>query len=359
MPSATESDPEEPPEAVKAELNAYKRRCAVMSENLSNLTTRKRAKRPPSTSQLGRGIPKLIDMFEKIGDLVIKSDKHDFPEPEETDVDFFDKSEEEINEIKRDRKRCNTALQLLGRLIPNFSKKVDSSEPEELNAFYAMLENGSNDARSEDISKLKTAIANWLNATHTIPNPLLDPDSRFNRGLQHDITGRLLCPIQFDWDDEEVRAKLRACEKPYQLGTNYFLRCLYQGPCRYDDVERGFLKSALLVKTFMFIFTSPSSAKAIAIGDSDIENTNPTIRRITGSSKRSRRKDVASGLHMQDQVTPRSIAYAVVQLVFALTDAPSWVIQYNGIDLRVLYYFVIDFFEVVLSRNEAGALLNW
>jgi len=46
------------------------------------------------------------------------------------------------------------------------------------------------------------------------------------------------------------------------------------------------------------------------------------------------------------KVTPRAIAYACVQLHFALSDAPFWTDEHAGIDYRDLYNFVIDYLEV-------------
>ncbi|KAG6838414.1 hypothetical protein C0991_011770, partial [Blastosporella zonata] len=64
------------------------------------------------------------------------------------------------------------------------------------------LTKGANDARSDNISTLKKAIAAWLNKLPST-EPVLNPDNRSNRGLQHNTTGRFLCPIEFDWDDLE------------------------------------------------------------------------------------------------------------------------------------------------------------
>ncbi len=35
------------------------------------------------------------------------------------------------------------------------------------------------------------------------PNPPLNTKCRSDRGLENDITGRLLCPIEYDWEDEK------------------------------------------------------------------------------------------------------------------------------------------------------------
>lgn len=46
-----------------------------------------------------------------------------------------------------------------------------------------------------------------------------------------------------------VRAKVRDCIDEYNASDNYWLRCLYEGEKGDpENVEEGFLKSALLVK---------------------------------------------------------------------------------------------------------------
>ena len=61
---------------------------------------------------------------------------------------------------------------------------------------------GANNARSDDVIRVKSGIASLLNNREISPiTPPLDPDTRDSRGLQNDFTGRLLCPIKYDWED--------------------------------------------------------------------------------------------------------------------------------------------------------------
>jgi len=82
---------------------------------------------------------------------------------------------------------------------------------------------------------------------------------------------------------------------------------------------------------------------------------------------------------MDNQVTPRALAYAVVevcslyyiqavrliqnQLIFALSEAPNWVQEHEGYRFSALYDFVIDFFEVLdlgpKAKERTKALLAW
>ena len=44
-------------------------------------------------------------------------------------------------------------------------------------------------------------IAEWLNQQYP-QEPALSTIKRDGRGIHHPITGMLLCPIRYDWDDE-------------------------------------------------------------------------------------------------------------------------------------------------------------
>ena len=65
-------------------------------------------------------------------------------------------------------------------------------------------------------------------------------------------------------------------------------------------------------QVYKSIFTSPSSAKNILDEENDAENMAPTKSQKM-SSNSSVRRNVASKLHL-DKVTPRSVAYAAVQV---------------------------------------------
>jgi hypothetical protein len=66
------------------------------------------------------------------------------------------------------------------------------------------LQSGANDARSDDTGRLKTAVAEWLNTREhegTQMPKYLSPKQKDERGICNDVTGRLLCPISYEWDD--------------------------------------------------------------------------------------------------------------------------------------------------------------
>ncbi|KJA21502.1 hypothetical protein HYPSUDRAFT_102496, partial [Hypholoma sublateritium FD-334 SS-4] len=195
------------------------------------------------------------------------------------------------------------------------------------------LQRGADSARSDDLNRIRACVAHWLNTAQPRPEILLNPNCRKNRGIQHDVTGRLLCPAEFDWSDLVVRAKLRAGEENFDWLSSYHSRCFY---AKYspnaNQLESGYLQSALLTQVYKAIFTSPSSAKNAPDEDDDVGNMPPARLQKTSSGKGRLRRNVASKVHLNDKATSRSIAYAAVQLHFSLQTAASWASIYGGFD---------------------------
>jgi hypothetical protein len=98
-------------------------------------------------------------------------------------------------------------------------------------------------------------------------------------------------------------------------------------------VERGFLRSGLLVKesnfssvnhldsiltynqTFCAIFTSPFSSEAF---DEQESEEGPTRKKQKpASQKKATKTNVATLLHMEGKVTPRAIAYTATLVWFS------------------------------------------
>jgi hypothetical protein len=127
----------------------------------------------------------------------------------------------------------------LNNLISGFEDKVNASD--DLTLFlspvgtnyvvdYSLgtdlllkLQTGANDVRSDDTGRLKVAIAEWLNARKhkkrphnfnrdgddsetndsSYNTPVLSLRGKDERRISNDITGRLICPIDYNWDNLE------------------------------------------------------------------------------------------------------------------------------------------------------------
>ncbi|KAF9778115.1 hypothetical protein BJ322DRAFT_1214801 [Thelephora terrestris] len=318
----------------------------------------------------GRGIRRLVTLCGTVTQLVAEYDRRLLrSEPNSDDGGDCDNNgngdegdedmpPEKREEVQRRRSRDYRSYLELVKLIPTLKDRITDPHGGARMLYYARLLDCANNARSDDTARVKPIIANLLNNRANNPaNPPLDLDTREARGLQNDFTGRLLCPIMYDWEDPAVRAKVRDCSDGHNASNNYWLRCLYEGEKGDpEDVEKGFLKSALLVKTFQMIFTAPSSAR----GNLDAERVpGPRDRQKKTPSKR---PPVAEQLRMDGQVTARSIAYAAVQMHFALCDATHWMNHYNGFNYEEFYEFIIDFFESDETPEGKAAseeLYNW
>ncbi|KAF8890441.1 hypothetical protein BD779DRAFT_1438543, partial [Infundibulicybe gibba] len=193
--------------------------------------------------------------------------------------------------------------------------------------------------------------------------PMLDPDSRANRGFGHDLCGHYLCPIEYDWDNPVVREFIRGGRPDHLVtGHSYPLFLYYKFTVNLERFDEGLFKNTLLVKTWKHIFTSPTSANQYD-GDSDSDDHGNDSS--TGGRKkkkaRSTRQHVASLIGLT-QVNGRSIAYAAVQLRHALSSANYWDIVDGNFNYAVFYRNIVDYFESppgLNSQIEVRALLDW
>ena len=73
--------------------------------------------------------------------------------------------------------------------------------------FYAIelkriqLGQGADSSRADDTRRLKVYVVNWLMQGTPKPDPPLNPEDKTGRGFYNDTTGRLLCPVDFNWND--------------------------------------------------------------------------------------------------------------------------------------------------------------
>ncbi|KIL62598.1 hypothetical protein M378DRAFT_1052865 [Amanita muscaria Koide BX008] len=125
----------------ESELIRYKRLYSALQEQVNSTQKRQKKSSTASTTQLGRGIRRLVSLFDDVADLVHNSDKyvtHPGNSDDEDDIELIDKSPDEISDLKRHRARCHIGVtQVLTRLIPNFINKIDATEPVLLQEFYS------------------------------------------------------------------------------------------------------------------------------------------------------------------------------------------------------------------------------
>ena len=67
--------------------------------------------------------------------------------------------------------------------------------------WHIQLQKGADGAHGDNANTLKSSVASWLNEQDPHPVPLFTIGEKQGRGFNHDITGRLLCPVDYDWFD--------------------------------------------------------------------------------------------------------------------------------------------------------------
>jgi hypothetical protein len=110
-------------------------------------------------------------------------------------------------------------------------------------------------------------VVSWIVGLFENPEPPLSPNIKTDRGFEHDLTGRLLCPIEYDWADpwwvplsvqyllvcvrlcDSVRQNIRDGQPEFIVTANSWPSFLYpHAKANHDDVQHGLFQSAILVK---------------------------------------------------------------------------------------------------------------
>ncbi|KAJ3886672.1 hypothetical protein GG344DRAFT_81472 [Lentinula edodes] len=345
-----------------------------------------------SAMRRGRAIPKLVAVYEDIHTLLAQYDEYRQKGYHQLDSEGDD-DDIDIEEKRRLQRGYVGIITLYKTVYPDFLKKI--KEPAGAHIIRE-LQTGANSSRAFDTSTVMKFVGDVLNEevrrinqtklkeyqirlrAHTesvtisgsasdLPTTSTEPvlelveefcvTSRDNRGLQNDVTGHLLCPAEFDWNDTAVRAAVRAFDPNYDFASSAHARCFYKDE-DFDpnDLDKGFLQSYLLVQVYRLMFTSPSSTKD---QPQDVENLPASKKKKTTGTNH--RGNVAQIIHMND-VKPRSIAYAAVHLHFALSDASQWTNSHMGYNYLDLWNFIVDFFEDPEGEEEqqrSKELLKW
>jgi hypothetical protein len=68
---------------------------------------------------------------------------------------------------------------------------------------WGQLQKGAAGARSDDTKSLKGSVIDWITPDGQTLHPPLSRTLKMDRGFQHEVTGRFLCPVGLDWNDGE------------------------------------------------------------------------------------------------------------------------------------------------------------
>ncbi|KAI6003463.1 hypothetical protein F5J12DRAFT_722550, partial [Pisolithus orientalis] len=210
---------------------------------------------------------------------------------------------------------------------------------------------------------------------HPTPEPALEPYDKSGRGFYHDTTAWLICPVDYNWSIAQHRANIHGFHPNFHLTADSWPHFLYKNE-EYNPKNpvKGLFKNSLLLQLtlltlftidFLHIFTSPSSAASkSAIHNIDEESqhtTEPMRKRQRGPSEKCTCAHITALLRMKS-VSPHAIAYAAVQLQYALSSASSWHIIDKDFNYELFYHNIVSFFEDVhnvVEKAKIDELLLW
>ncbi|KAJ3551822.1 hypothetical protein NP233_g13006 [Leucocoprinus birnbaumii] len=190
--------------SVKEENIALKRKINCLEKQIEELSTEQKHVSSP-IKLLGQAICRLASCYETASVLTKEADRRALADaeevPEDTPVTAVTKEEVDIARVQ-DR-RFSAYCKLI-EIAPCIAELLKTPDAEDILAHYLeKLESGVNSSRTDDNSCMKWEVAEWINdAFH--PRDRLSLKSHANQGLQHDVCGRLLTPIEVDWDDLDI-----------------------------------------------------------------------------------------------------------------------------------------------------------
>ncbi|KAG1875631.1 hypothetical protein DFJ58DRAFT_721451 [Suillus subalutaceus] len=340
--------------AVPTSTEARAKCCiAALEEELQQMKQEKGTKQRKTTYYIaqGRAIRRTTVLYTSLEDLIAEND-HRY-ETGLVDGLVWGTTTEQ------DRLQCGylAFMQTLPWLHPKLAC-LDVNDCEDM---LRKLKKGADAARGDDTSTLKDLIAAWVNEDFR-PSALLRSDSKQLHGFAHDVWGKLLCPAEWNLSDDRVRAGIRDRTSDHIVSENSWPLFVYENySFNSDDLEKGLFRSKILVQAFKAIFTSPSSAREVeGDGDgADILENNRHARRTLNNVKV--KTCVASIINMR-KVTPRTIAYIVCQVRFALSSVLSWRTVNGDFDYEAFWNNTIDFFKDVpgpVAQHRVAKLLEW
>ncbi|KAG1831840.1 hypothetical protein EV424DRAFT_1313903 [Suillus variegatus] len=304
-----------------------KRRIAALEEELQMIKEERGTKQRSTTYYVaqGRAIRRMAVLYTNLEDLIGENDRR-----------YEDRSAESTSE----QDRLQRGYIILAQVLPWIHGKLSELDTDDSQDMLKKLKRGADAARGDDTSTLKDLVAAWVNEDFS-PSPLLKSDDKQSRGFAHDVCGMLLCPAEWDWDDDRVKNGIRDQTSDYIVSENSWPLFLYENySIDRANLEKGLFKSRILVKAFKATFTSPSSARE---GDGDGIGAD-----ILENSRRARRQ--------LNQVKVKTC------LRFALSGVTSWRSVDGDFDYEIFWNNVVDFFEDVpgpATQRRMAQLLEW
>ncbi|KAG1736177.1 hypothetical protein EDD22DRAFT_787567 [Suillus occidentalis] len=307
-----------------------KRRITALEEEVESMKQERRGKQRKTTYYVaqGRAIHRMVCLYTSLEDLVAENNRR-YEDSDESTMEY-------VANFPFMQDRLQRGYIEFAWTLPWLHMKLRSLEHEESEDMLKKLKKGADAARGDDTSSLKELVAMWVNQDFRLP-PLVKPNDKHLRSFASDICRKLLCPAEWDWNSNHMKAGIRNRTSDYIISENSWPMFTYENyTINRDNLEEGFLKSKLLVLAFKAIFTLPSSAKEVD-GDSDGAD-------IIENNRRAQRKSDQTKVH------------------FALSSVTSWCTVDSDFNYEAFWNNIVDFFEDTpgpAMRRRMDKLLEW
>ncbi|KAG2085071.1 hypothetical protein BD769DRAFT_1374554, partial [Suillus cothurnatus] len=267
----------------------------------------------------GRAICRVVVLYTSLEDLIAKNDRR----------------YEDLESGTTEQDRLQRGYIALTQTLPWLHEKLSEFDIDDSEDMLKKLKKGADAARGDDTSTLKDLVAAWINQDFR-PSSLLKSNEKQLCGFAHDICGMLLCPAEWDWCDDRVKAGIHDRTSDYIVSENSWPLILYEKySVNRNNLEHGLFKSKILVQAFKATFTSPSSARE-ADGDGDGAD-------ILENNRRARQA--------LSQVKVKKCVR------FALSGVTSWCTMDGDFDYEIFWNNIIDFLKTSLVLITQ--LLEW
>ncbi|KAG1866328.1 hypothetical protein C8R48DRAFT_747584 [Suillus tomentosus] len=209
---------------------------------------------------------------------------------------------------------------------PGLLACLTDGDEEDIINMGELLGKGASGARGDDTKTLKSAVLEWLMPRGQPLIPPLSRNIKSDRGFNHKVTSRLLCPAGLDWSNIETKQSLKSGETAF-CGDQWPM-FLYAG-YGYDpnDPWKGLLRSEIL------IFIKDKEPKATRFGN--------------------------TYLHGMKSVTKGSLAYIATQIQFSLTSSSVFSRTNMVTDSENFYHSILDLLEDPDEIEEVANLMTW
>ncbi|KAG2151058.1 uncharacterized protein EDB93DRAFT_1249552 [Suillus bovinus] len=139
----------------------------------------------------GRAICHMTVLYSNLEDLITENDHR-----------YEESLRDSLVDATPEQDRLQCGYLALAQAIPWLHSKLVELDIDNCEDMLKKLKRGADMAHGDDTSTLKDLIVTWINQDFQ-PSPLLRSDSKQLCGFAHDVSGRLLCPAEWDWSNNQ------------------------------------------------------------------------------------------------------------------------------------------------------------